>query len=386
MTPQTSLHGDDLEEGGDRKICAGKLTIMNQKRLSLLLLFSLLITSIPESASATTDQTTLKLIKTITGSIAPKSVQASNDGLVSAHNMMYRHSVTIYDAETMQLKQTIPDTVRLSDFGYSKYSGTYKGAPVEGAFSPDGEYLYFTNYAMYGKRFNKEGTDTCSPASGYDKSFLSRVNLAKGEIDAVYPVGSVPKVVKVTPDNKYILVSNWCSYTVTIISVETQKTVKSIKIGRYPRGISISGDSKFAYVAEMGGNRIHRIDLDNFALDYIPIGSNPRAIELSPDGSKLYATLNISGKVIAWDLAADKAIKTVSTGKSARSLAISSDGSTLFVVNFRSGTLSKVRTSNMKVIQNIKVCAAPIGVTYDSVNSRTWVACYGGSIKVFANQ
>jgi YVTN family beta-propeller protein len=328
----------------------------------------------------------LKLIKTITGSIAPKSVQASNDGLVSAHNMMYRHSVTIYDAETMQLKQTIPDTVRLSDFGYSKYSGTYKGAPVEGAFSPDGEYLYFTNYAMYGKRFNKEGTDTCSPASGYDKSFLSRVNLAKGEIDAVYPVGSVPKVVKVTPDNKYILVSNWCSYTVTIISVETQKTVKSIKIGRYPRGISISGDSKFAYVAEMGGNRIHRIDLGNFALDYIPVGSNPRAIELSPDGSKLYATLNISGKVIAWDLAADKAIKTVSTGKSARSLAISSDGSTLFVVNFRSGTLSKVRTSNMKVIQNIKVCAAPIGVTYDSVNSRTWVACYGGSIKVFANQ
>jgi YVTN family beta-propeller protein len=239
---------------------------------------------------------------------------------------------------------------------------------------------------MYGKGFNKEGTDTCSPASGYDKSFLSRVNLAKGEIDAVYPVGSVPKVVKVTPDNKYILVSNWCSYTVTVISVETQKTVKTIKIGRYPRGISISSDSNYAYVAEMGGNRIHRIDLAEFTVDYIPIGSNPRAIELSPDGSKLYATLNISGKVIAWDLVANKAVKTVATGKSARSLAISKDGSSLFVVNFRSGTLSKVRTSDMKVVQNIKVCSEPIGVTYDSVNSRTWVACYGGSIKVFANQ
>lgn len=359
---------------------------MNQIRVSFLLLFSLLISSIPVSASATTDQTSLKLIKTISGAIAPKSVQSSNDGLVSAHNMMYRHSVTIYDATTMELKRTVPDSVRLSDFGYSKYSGTYKGAPVEGAFSPDGKYLYFTNYAMYGKGFNKEGTDTCSPASGYDKSFLSRVNLAKGQIDAVYPVGSVPKVVKVTPDNKYILVSNWCSYTVTVISVETQKTVKTIKIGRYPRGISISSDSNFAYVAEMGGNRIHRIDLAGFTVDYIPIGSNPRAIELSPDGSKLYATLNISGKVIAWDLVANKAVKTVATGKSARSLAISKDGSSLFVVNFRSGTLSKVRTSDMKVVQNIKVCSEPIGVTYDSVNSRTWVACYGGSIKVFANQ
>jgi YVTN family beta-propeller protein len=338
------------------------------------------------SASATTDQTTLKLIKTITGAIAPKSVQASNDGLVSAHNMMYRHSVTIYDAERMELKNTVSDSVVLSKFGLSKYSGVYKGAPVEGAYSPDGEYLYFTNYAMYGKGFNKEGTDTCSPSSGYDKSFLSRINLAKGEIDAVYPVGSVPKVVKVTPDNKYILVSNWCSYTVTIISVETQKTVKSIKIGRYPRGISISSDSNFAYVAEMGGTRIHRIDLNDFSVEYIPIGSNPRAIELSPDGSRLYATLNISGKVIAWDLAKNKAIKTVSTGKAARSLAISTDGSTLFAVNFGSGTLSKVRTSDMKVVQNIKVCNEPIGVTYDSLYSRTWVACYGGSIKVFANQ
>ena len=312
------------------------------------------------------------LVKTINGAIAPKSVEASNSGLVSAHNMMYRHSVTLYNAQTMELEATIPDSVKLSDFGYSKYSGTYKGSPVEGAFSPDGNYLYFTNYAMYGKGFNREGTDTCSPSDNYDKSFLSRVDLSTKKIDAVYPVGSVPKVVKVAPDNKYILVSNWCSYTVSIISVEEQAVVKTLKIGRYPRGIAITNDSKYAYVAEMGGNRIHRIDLESFLVDYIPIGSNPRAIELSPDGSRLYATLNISGKVIAWDLATNQAIKTVSTGKSARSLAISKDGSSLFVVNFRSGTLSKVRTSDMKVIQNIKVCSEPIGVTYDSVNSRTW--------------
>jgi len=359
---------------------------MMRKRLSFLFALSLIVPSLPSSASATTDQSKLILIKTIRGEISPKSVQASNNGLISAHNMMYRHSVTIYDAETMELKSTVPDSVELSKFGYKKYSGLYKGAPVEGAYSPDGQYLYFTNYAMYGKGFNKEGTDTCSPASGFDNSYLSRIDLERNEIDAVYPVGSVPKVVKVTPDNKYILVSNWCSYTVTIISVETQKSVKSIKIGRYPRGISISSDSRFAYVAEMGGNRIHRINLEDFSVEYIPIGSNPRAIELSPDNSTLYATLNISGKVIAWDLAANKAIKSVSTGKAARSLAISSDGSSLFVVNFHSGTLSKVRTSDMKVIQNVKVCSEPIGVTYDSATSRTWVACYGGSIKVFANQ
>lgn len=359
---------------------------MRKSVIALLLATSLLAPF--QFAKADGDSSTKRLIlsKTINGAITPKSVLASNNGLVSAHNMMYRHSVTIYDANSLELKATVADSVELSKYGYSKFSGNYKGAPVEGAYSPDGKYLYFTNYAMYGKGFNKEGHDNCSPASGFDTSYLSRIDLSNFKIDAVYPVGSVPKVVKVSPDNKYILVTNWCSYTVTIISVETQKTIKSIKIGRYPRGISISSDSKYAYIAEMGGNRIHRINLEDFSINYIPIGSNPRAIELSPDNTKLYATLNISGKVIAWDLVENRIIKSVSTGKSARSLAISSDGSALFVVNFRSGTVSKVRTLDMKVLQTVKVCSEPIGVSYDASTERTWVACYGGSLKVFENQ
>ena len=359
---------------------------MRKSVIALLLATSLLAPF--QFAKADGDSSTKRLIlsKTIGGAITPKSVLASSNGLVSAHNMMYRHSVTIYDANSLELKATVPDSVELSKYGYTKFSGNYKGAPVEGAYSPDGKYLYFTNYAMYGKGFNKEGHDDCSPASGFDTSYLSRIDLSNFKIDAVYPVGSVPKVVKVSPDNKYILVTNWCSYTVTIISVETQKTIKSIKIGRYPRGISISSDSKYAYVAEMGGNRIHRINLEDFSVNYIPIGSNPRAIELSPDNTKLYATLNISGKVIAWDLVENRIIKSVSTGKSARSLAISSDGSALFVVNFRSGTVSKVRTLDMKVLQTLKVCSEPIGVSYDASTERTWVACYGGSLKVFENQ
>jgi YVTN family beta-propeller protein len=298
---------------------------------------------------------------------------------------MYRHSVTIYDANTFKLIKTIPDSVKLSKFGYSKYSSIYKGAPVEGAYSPDGKYLYVTNYSMYGKGYNHEGHDTCSPASHYDTSFLYRIDLSNYEIDAVYPVGSVPKVVEVTPDNKYILVSNWCSYDLKVISVATQKTVKSLKIGRYPRGIAVSKDSKTAYVTEMGGSRIHVVNLEDFSISYIPIGVTPRAIVLSPDNTKMYVTLNFSGKVAAWDLIRKKSLGTVTTGKAARSLAISDDGSALFVVNYTSNSISKVRTSDLKTLQTINACSEPIGVTFDVPTQRTWVACYGGSIKVFDN-
>jgi YVTN family beta-propeller protein len=340
---------------------------------------------IPYPAQAELPAPSMKLIHTINGSIAPKSVRSSSDGVVSAHNMMYRHSVTVYDAKTFKLIHTIPDSVSLKDFGFSNYSGNYKGAPVEGTFSPDGKYLYVSNYAMYGKGFNKEGTDTCSPANGYDKSFVYRINRSNYQIDAVYPVGSVPKVVEVTPDNKYVLVANWCSYNVSVISVEKNKVVKTVKIGRYPRGIAINNDSTKAYVAEMGGNRIHVIDMQDFTTTYIPIGSNPRAIVLSPDNSMMYVTMNLSGKVASWDLVNNKAGKSVKTGNAARSLAINADGSHLFVVNYKSDTMSRVRTSDMKVTQNINVCNEPIGITYDNPTGNTWIACYKGQIKIYSN-
>jgi YVTN family beta-propeller protein len=358
---------------------------MRRNSIFLAVITSLCAISLPAHSEVLTSQSKMSLVKTITGNISPKSVRSSGSGLVSAHNMMYKHSITIYDANTFELIKTVPDSVQLSKFGYSKYSSLYKGAPVEGSYSPDGQYLYVTNYAMYGKGYNREGHDTCSPASKFDSSFLYRIDLSSYEIDAVYPVGSVPKVVETTPDNRYVLVSNWCSYDLKVISVESQKIIKTIKIGRYPRGIAVSSDGKTAYVAEMGGNRIHVVNLDDFSVSYIPIGSNPRAIVLSPDDSMMYVTMNLSGKVASWNLSTNKAGKQVKTGEAARSLAISDDGSALFVINFKSDTVSKVRTSDMKTLQTIKVCNEPIGVTFDTPTQRTWIACYGGSIKIFDN-
>jgi YVTN family beta-propeller protein len=356
---------------------------MRSRFLFVASIFLLCVSIAPAQSEIVTPS--MKLIHTINGSIAPKSVRSSADGVVSAHNMMYRHSVTVYDAKTFELLHTVSDSVSLKDFGFSKSAGNYKGAPVEGTFSPDGKYLYVSNYAMYGKGFNKEGTDTCSPADKYDSSFVYRINRSDYTIDSVYPVGSVPKVVEVTPDNKYVLVANWCSYTVSVISVEKNKVVKTIKIGRYPRGIAINNDSTKAYVAEMGGNRIHVINLQDFTTTFIPIGSNPRAIVLSPDNTTMYVTMNLSGRVASWNLVTNAAGKSVRTGEAARSLAISKDGSALYVVNYKSDTMSRVRTSDMKVTQNIKVCNEPIGITYDVPTGNTWVACYKGQIKIFSN-
>ena len=339
----------------------------------------------PSSAELTSDSTKLKLEKTITGDISPKSVRASKTGFVSAHNMMYRHSVTVYDAKSFELVKTISDQVNLNNLGQKGYSGLHRGAPVEGAFSPNGDYLYVTNYAMYGKGFNREGTDKCSPSDKYDRSFVYRINTTSWQIDAAYRVGVVPKVVDVTPDNKYVLVTNWCSYDLSVISIAEQKVIKTIKIGAYPRGIAISKDSQFAYVVQMGGAVIHKINLQSWEREQLNVGSNPRAVVLSPDNTMLYATLNSSGRVVAMDLNTNKVVRTVKTGSASRSLDISADGTALYVVNYTSDTVSKVRASDFKVLQKIKVCNEPIGITYEPLHKKVWVACYGGAIKNFSD-
>jgi len=52
-------------------------------------------------------------------------------------------------------------------------------------------------------------------------------------------------------------------------------------------------------------------------------------------------------------------------------------------VNYVSGTLSKIRTSDMKVVQEVKTGVRPVGVTYDVMNHRVWVANYTGSLMIF---
>ena len=333
-----------------------------------------------------TAATSMKLVKTIYGSITPKSVASSGDGVVSAQNMMYRHSVTLYDATSLDLKATISDTVTLSELGFPDIIGTSKGAPVEGDFSKDGKFLYVTNYSMYGVSFTAEGHDDCKANNKYDRSFVYKIDRSNNEVVGAFKVGVVPKVVKVSPDNKYLLVTNWCSYDLTVIPLANPTKTRTIKIGAYPRGIVITKDSKIAYIAQMGGSVIHKISLVNFLHSTISIGLNPRAIVLSPDEETIYATLNLSGRVVALNLKSKKVVHSIITGKATRSLDISTDGSALFVVNFDSDTISKIRTKDFAVVQSMKVCDQPIGVTFEPTQERTWVACYLGSIKVFDNK
>lgn len=337
-----------------------------------------------QGAKGKPSETSLVRIQRITGDISPKSVVASDHGMVFAQNMMYSHTITAYNAEGDLLK-TIDDSVKLSEFGIEGHPGTSKGAPVEMAFSPDGKTAWVSNYSMYGQNFLPEGKDACLGPEGISDSYLYKIDTETLEIVDAIEVGAVPKYVAATPDGEKVLVTNWCSMDLSVVDVSKGKTVKTIPLGGdNPRGIEVSPDSKTAYVALMGDGRTVSVDLASGDVEtFARTGAGPRHLVLSPDGKTLYVTNNTSGTVSKVDAESGEVIKTVDVGAQPRSMTISEDGSAIYVVNYHSASMSKLRTSDMSVMQTVQTDANPIGITYEPTKNRVWVACYGGSIIVF---
>lgn len=338
------------------------------------------------------DSLVLTEIARLTGELSSKSVVSSGAGLFFAQNMMYQHTITVFD-ENEQLVATIPDSIDLSAFGVDVEPGDYRGAPVEAAFTSDGRYGFVSNYRMYGPGFFSTASDGCNKGAGQN-SYVYRIDTERlaeplGEdetpIDAVYEVGSVPKYLDVTPDDRLLLVTNWCTFDLSVIDLETGATLTSIELGRHPRGIAISSDSTTAYVTIMGGSDIAVIDLDTFDVSWLEnVGPSPRHVVLSPDDATLYATLNGAGTVVKIDVATGDVIDSVRTGQAPRSMDISTDGRSLYVVNYESDTMSKVATESFDVVQEVRTAHHPIGITYDQATDEVWVSAYSGVIHVFA--
>ena len=321
--------------------------------------------------------------------ITPKSVDASGTGLVFAQNMVYRRTVSVFNARSGALIKTIPTTINLHNFGLP--GGTIEGAPVEGAFTPNKKYFYVSNYSMFGPGQGPEGEDSCTPSSaraaGDTPDYVYRINTTSLSIDQVIQVGLVPKFVAVSPDDKYVLVTNWCSWTLSIISVAAHRVVATLPMPGTPRGIAVDPHSRFAYVAIMGGDVLVRVSLNTLReVSQIYVGSNPRTVVLSPDGRFAYLTLNIPGDVTKVNLTTGHIVAVQHIGVLCRSLVISSDGTALYVVNYGSSSVTELAASNLAVLQTVHVPTDPIGITYDPLTHDVWVSSYSGYITRFATR
>lgn len=136
-------------------------------------------------------------------------------------------------------------------------------------------------------------------------------------------------------------------------------------MGGNPRGIAFAPNSCKVYLSAESGQRILVYTFATETLrTLIPrLASEPRHLVIDSTGKHLYASLNKGGAVVKIDIARRRVVDRVGTGNQPRTIVLAPDGLSLYVVNYLSQTLTKVRTRRLHVSASspppLRAVAAP---------------------------
>jgi len=160
------------------------------------------------------------------------------------------------------------------------------------------------------------------------------------------PVGHRPYTA--VADSSRLYVSDWGDSTVSVIDLRAGPPYRRTKwfVGPHPSALTLGKGSLF--VALAGSNGVARVDLESgevieqltVALDpHAPVGSDPNALALSPDGRTLYVAMagNNAVAVVRVGSRAMRVAGLIPAGWYPTAVATSHDGRTLYVANGKGG-------------------------------------------------
>jgi YVTN family beta-propeller protein len=123
----------------------------------------------------------------------------------------------------------------------------------------------------------------------------------------------------------------------------------------------------------------------------ITVGGSPYRVAVTPDGSRVYVTINgvPAGWVSVIDTATNTVLGSIPVGNNPFGVAVTPDGSRVFVTNFGGGSVTVIDTATNTVVgSEIPVGAHPDGVAVTPDGSRVFVTNNDtpGSVTVVAIQ
>jgi YVTN family beta-propeller protein len=156
--------------------------------------------------------------------------------------------------------------------------------------------------------------------------------------------------------NAYI--PNAGSNTVSVIHTATNTVIGSpIAVGSVPKDVAVTPDGSKVYVANNGTDTVSVIDTaTHTVVATIRVGPNPYGVAVTPDGRKVYVTncgcntpmsaLFPRNTVSVIDTATDTVIGSpIAVGSIPLAVAASPDGSKVYVTNSASNTVSAIATA-----------------------------------------
>ena len=286
------------------------------------------------------------------------------------------------------------------DYVKDKPVPSYEEKPVEACFTHDDKILWISLHNAGGivpvwidsiRAYNKPGNN--QPVKHITVIYPG--NTKKDSFDApLIKTGKTPKVIAKTSDSKYLLVSNWHSYNVSVLELNKAqypfaKLIKTIPVAAIPRGIAIDDKTGKSYVAIMGGASIAVISNAVWMKeDDINVASNPRHIVIDTSGH-LFVSYNSLAKIACIDAETGKTLFTANTHTKPRTIILSKNYQFLFVTCYTADTLDvfKINDNNFEKITSLPCKGHPVGVDIFENDDKleAWVCSYSnGSISVFS--
>jgi YVTN family beta-propeller protein len=233
----------------------------------------------------------------------PKSVEFSPDGDYIAVALLNGEGVEIYSLENMELYSTLIPPEK-----WSKKKGF-----VETVFFTTRNELWVSQ--MTTGLIHVFDTEKWI----YIRSFFSG--------------GLWPKVITLNKNEDKAYISNWLSQNISVVDTKNYEVKITIEVNGVPRGMAVSPDEKYLYVANFTSGDINKISLDsNKLVDNIDLGDGAlRHIVISEDSNMLYVADMYYGKVTSIDISTDKVKNSFYAGSNVNTIKLSPSGTKLFI-------------------------------------------------------
>jgi YVTN family beta-propeller protein len=146
---------------------------------------------------------------------------------------------------------------------------------------------------------------------------VAKVDVVNMRLIGSVDVGGLPIDVRLSPDGRYFYVTNQGRMGVSVIDPVAMKEIQFIPTGRGAHGLQVSRDTKSLYVSNRLEGSFSVIDFATrrvVAKWRIPGGGSPDMLQLSPDGTQLWASGRYNATVYVMSTVTGQLIKKIAVG------------------------------------------------------------------------
>jgi YVTN family beta-propeller protein len=238
----------------------------------------------------------------------------------------------------------------------------------EVAASPDGRTAYVPIYGNSG--VGKPGTD------GRNMVVIDiAARKVTGDVD--FGRGVRPHCVLFGPKDGLLYITTELDNSVTVIDPHTLKIVGSVPTGQSESHmLAISHDGRRGYTANVGPGTVSVLDLETRkTIAVIPISRETQRISISPDDSMVFTADQTKPQLAVIDTSANKVKTWIPLPAEGYGTASTRDGRWLLVAVPGANKVAVVDLGILKVVRTIDVPSAPQEILIRPDNQVAYVSC-----------